>query len=453
MWPADDIIRGTNGTPYRIERETFSAISTDSRTIGSGEFFIPLKGPNFDGHAFIGTAYAASDGGSLCDRDRKDVYENAKGTLVLVDDTNRALLDLAAFRRDRLPDTTFVAITGSNGKTTTKELLIHLVDGLFPVAYNEKNYNNQVGVATTMLAIEAAPRYAVFEMGTNHAGEIAVLTRMVRPQLSLITNVNASHLEGLSDLAGVREEKLSLFETTLDGGTLFVNADDPSLASWQPSGNRRRCSFGIDHHADYMLKVVEDKGLEGFAVELLFEGTTIATHTRLLGRHNLANVLAACVLAWAMGADADRLRSALPLFEPYKGRFNPIRSAKGYIVVDDAYNANPASMEWAVATIAAMPCSGKRIAVLGDMRELGAKTGEYHRELGRFLAGTNLAMILLTGRETKATAEAVGNGRARFFDDKKQLIDFVSANVGRDDIVLVKGSRAIGMDEIVEALI
>ncbi len=453
MWPVENIIRGTNGTPYRIERATFRAISTDSRTIGSGEFFIPLKGPNFDGHAFIGAAYERSGGGAFCDRNRKDVYENAKGTVVLVDDTNQALLDLAAFRRGQLSNTTFVAITGSNGKTTTKELLIHLIDGLFPLAYNEKNYNNQVGVATTMLAIEETPRYAVFEMGTNHKGEIAVLTGMVQPQLSLITNVNPSHLEGLSDLAGVREEKLSLFETTLDGGTVFVNADDAALAPYRAGGNRRSCTFGIDHHADYMLKVAEDRGLEGFAIELIFEGKTIATHTRLPGRHNLYNVLAASVLARAMGADADRLREAIPAFEPYKGRFKPIRSRRGYVVVDDAYNANPASMEWAVATIAAMPCSGKRIAVLGDMRELGEKTGEYHRELGRFLAGTNLAMILLTGRETKATAEAVGNGRARFFDNKKQLIDFISTSVGREDIVLVKGSRAIGMDEIVEALI
>jgi UDP-N-acetylmuramoyl-tripeptide--D-alanyl-D-alanine ligase len=366
MWPVENIIRGTNGTPYRIERNAFRAISTDSRTIGGGEFFIPLKGPNFDGHAFVDAAYERSGGGSLCDRNRKGVYESAKGTLVLVDDTNRALLDLAAFRRGQLSDTTFVAITGSNGKTTTKELLIHLVDGLFGLAYNEKNYNNQVGVATAMLAIEGTPGYAVFEMGTNHKGEIAVLTGMVQPQLSLITNVNASHLEGLSDLAGVREEKLSLFETTLDGGTVFVNADDPSLASYRAGGNRRIRSFGIDRHADYMLKVVEDRGLEGFAVELMFEGKTIATRARLPGRHNLYNVLAASVLARAMGADADRLRETIPAFEPYKGRFKPIRSRRGYVVIDDAYNANPASMESAVTTIAAMPCSGKRIIVTSD---------------------------------------------------------------------------------------
>lgn len=451
MWLLDTIAQAVNGTVRRMELRTFPAISTDSRTIGEGEFFIPLKGPNFDGHSFVDAAYSRSKGGSLCDRARKDIFDTARGSLVLVDDTNQALLDLARFKREHTPGT-FIAITGSNGKTTTKELLVHTVDGLFPVAFNEKNYNNHVGVAKTLLNMENEPRFGVFELGTNHKGEIGVLSRMVQPLMSLITNVNPSHLEGLSDLEGVRREKLSLFDATLEGGTLFVNEDDLSLASYVAKGGRKKVGFSLEHKADCMLEVMRDKGIEGFDIKLTFPGEEVRTHTRLIGRHNLYNVLAAATLAFFMGAPADALACGIGSFEPYHGRFNPIRTKKGYVLVDDAYNANPASMQWAVSTVASLPCAGKRVAILGGMGELGEKGDSYHRELGRFLKKSDLTLILLFGEETRGTFDEIGNGRAKFFEDKSTLIAFASGVLKEGDLVLVKGSRAFGMDEIVEAL-
>jgi UDP-N-acetylmuramoyl-tripeptide--D-alanyl-D-alanine ligase len=452
MWALDAIAKAVHGTVHRVEKRAFSAISTDSRTIGPGEFFIPLKGPIFDGHLFVDAAYTRSKGGSLCDRTRREVFGKAEGTIVLVDDTNQALLDLARFKRER-SSATFIAITGSNGKTTTKELLVHLAGNLFPLVFNEKNYNNQVGVAKTTLAMEGEPRFGVFELGTNHKGEIEVLSRMVQPHMSLVTNVNPSHLEGLCDLEGVRLEKLSLFEATLAGGTVFINADDPSLASYVEKGRHKRVTFALEAGADCMLRVTDDRGIEGFDISLIFPGEEVRTQTRLLGRHNLYNVLAAAVLAFSMGVPGSTLAQGIGSFEPYKGRFNPIKAGKGYVVVDDAYNANPASMQWAVSTLAALPCTGKRIAILGGMRELGKKGNYYHRELGRFLKKSDLSLILLLGEETKGVFDEIGNGRARFFQDKSGLIDFVSDKLGQGDIVLVKGSRAIGMDEIVEALV
>ena len=451
MWPADTIVRGVKGTAYRVERERFTAISTDSRTIGPGEFFIPLKGSRFDGHLFIDAAYERSGAGSLCDRTRGDIYGHARGTIILVDDTNQALLDLAAFKRGET-EGTFVAITGSNGKTTTKELLLHLLTGLFPVVSNAKNYNNHVGVAKTMLAIEGSPRCSVFELGTNHEGEIATLASIVRPHMSLITNINPSHLEGLRDLEGVRKEKLSLFEATLADGTIFINADDPSLAPFRRDGCLRR-TFGIREKADFGLRVTADRGLEGFEIALTRGSEKIRTVTRLLGHHNLYNVLAAAALALTLGASPERIRELMPSFEPYKGRFRPVKSRRDYTVVDDTYNANPASMAWAVSTLSALPCRGKRVVILGDMRELGARTGEYHRELGRLMGKSALSMILLLGTEMKAAAEEIGNGRAHLFEEKKGLIDFVTGKLTGEDIVLVKGSRGLGMDEIVEALV
>ena len=451
MWQVDAIVEGVKGSALHVESAAFTGVSTDSRTISAGELFIPLKGPNFDGHRFIEAAFAKGAGGALCDRARQDVCARAGGTVVLVDDTNRALLDLASWKRKRI-ESVFVAITGSNGKTTTKELLVRLAGGRFKVTANEKNYNNHVGVAKTMLAIEGRPDYAIFELGTNHKGEIRTLTRMVEPNISLITNVAPSHLEGLSDLAGVAEEKLDLFRTTLPGGTIFVNADDPSLAAYR----RPDCTvytFGINEGADFTLRVSADRGLDGCGIVLDLRGGRVESSTRLIGRHNLYNVLAAASLAFFMGVPADALAAGIEGFEPYKGRFMPVRSDAGYVVVDDTYNANPASMEWAVRTLAALPCGGKRVAILGDMRELGDGTEAYHRDVARLARASNLALVLLFGPAMKAAADEAGNGNVSVFDDKKRLVEFVRGKLAPGDIVLVKGSRALGLDEVVEALV
>ncbi len=452
MWLIDNIIKAAGGTARRIERRRFPAISTDSRSIGPGEFFVPLKGPNYDGHDFIESAYERSGGGSLCDRARSDIWKKAQGTLVLVDDTNDALLDLARFKREKTPGA-FIAITGSNGKTTTKELLVHLIGDLFPVVFNEKNYNNQVGVAKTMLAMAGKPKYGIFELGTNREGEIGVLTGIVRPHISLITNVNASHLEGLGDVQGVLREKLSLFEGTAKSGHLFINADDASLAPYAHRSSHAYSTFGIREDADFSLRVTADRGLQGFDITLTLLGETVATRTRLLGRHNLYNVLAAAALARFIGVDCERVGSAIASFEPYKGRFRPVESPRGFTVVDDSYNANPASMEWAINTVLALPCRGRRIAVLGSMRELGEKARHYHQELGRFLQRSTLSLIIMFGEEMKAAFHELRNGRAHFFGDKQELIDFLSGEVDSGDLVLVKGSRALGMDKIVEELV
>jgi UDP-N-acetylmuramoyl-tripeptide--D-alanyl-D-alanine ligase len=203
---------------------------------------------------------------------------------------------------------------------------------------------------------------------------------------------------------------------------------------------------------DFMLQVAQDSGLEGFEIDLDLRGEKIRARTRLLGRHNLSNVLAAAALAFCMGVKGAALAEGLTSFEPYKGRFRPVSSGRGYTIIDDTYNANPASMEWAVRTLSSLPCRGKRIAILGDMRELGARSDEYHRGLGRLIRASNLSLVLVVGEEMKAAATEAGNGRVHLFDDKKGVVDFVRERLHRDDIVLVKGSRALGLDEVVEAL-
>ncbi len=452
MWRLDEILNAVNGTLLKGEQKEFASISTDSRAITRGELFIPLIGPNFDGHAFVHEACARSAGGSLCQTDHRSACADANGTIILVEDTTKALLALARFKRKQL-SSTFVAITGSNGKTTTKELLVHIVRGFTSVAYNEKNYNNHIGVSQTLLAVAGQPSLCIFELGTNHPGEIATLAELVEPDLSLITNVHASHLEGLGDLKGVYKEKVSLFERTSEEGTILINMDDPSLKAVAEKPMRRSRTYAVDTGADFTLSVTGSRGLGGFDIELSLEGQGVKTTTPLLGRHNLHNVIAAAALAHLCGAPADLIRENIAAFQPYPGRLKAVQSKRGYTIIDDAYNANPASMQWAIETLEQLPCKGRKIAILGEMKELGREDVRYHRELGKLLKSSSLSTILFLGDGTKAAYEEMNNGRAKFFEDRAALVAFAAGFVREDDLVLVKGSRAMKMNEVVGELL
>ncbi len=452
MWRVDEVIEAVNGAALRVERDTFPAISTDSRTIDSGDLFVPLTGTNFDGHLFIDKAYDRSQGGTICDRKRAHMCDRTGGTAILVDDTMQALLDLARWKREHLGGTC-IAITGSNGKTTTKEILVAMIRQAFTVAYNEKNFNNLVGVSKSILAIADNPDFLIFELGTNSPGEIGALTRVTQPDLSLITNINPSHLEGLFDLEGVLTEKLDLFRGTRDGGRVFVNCDDPYLEPAYEDTARTVCRYSIASDAPFRLFITRDLGWEGYEIDLEFEGNRIAAKTSLLGKHNLYNILAASSIAWAAGVSSRVIADTIGTFGAFAMRFTPLESQRGYKVINDTYNANPASMEWAIRTLEGLPCDGNRVAIIGDMKELGERTAHYHGELGRFLKNSTIPTVLLIGEYVKETFRHLGPERSRCFDNKEQLIEYASRHAHKGDVILVKGSRAAKMEEIVEALI
>ncbi len=451
MWHVDDIVKAVKGMPLVIEKETFSGVSTDSRTIEKGQLFIPLAGKSFDGHTFIKEAFKRSRAGFLCEKDRRDVLSGAEGTIILVDDTMEALFNLARYKREQLRSTV-IAITGSNGKTTTKEILANIMKRGFSVHYNEKNYNNVIGVSQSILAIENDPEFCIFELGTNNPGEIAELARLTEPDVSLITNINPSHLEGLSDLEGVLEEKLSLFYGTKEGGKLVINADDPHILRRFKSNGHTRITYAIANKADLTLVVEQDLGWEGSSILFKCAGEEVRARTNLLGMHNLYNLLAAAAAASAVGADFRLVVEGVESFGSYGMRFKPARSKKGYTLVDDTYNANPSSMEWAIKTLLQLPCAGKRIVILGDMKELGEKTAFYHKELGKLLDKSGIPVIALFGEYVQDAFRQLQDGRARLFESKKSLIDYVAGEAKEGDVILVKGSRASKMEEIVEAL-
>lgn len=452
MWRLDEIVEAVNGTIHKVEMDLFTDISTDSRTIRDKELFIPITGTNFDGHLFIGEAYERSHAGTLCERKRQDMCGQLPGTVVLVDDTTQALLDLACYKRRKV-NTTCIAITGSNGKTTTKEILVSMMKDCSSVHYNEKNYNNIIGVSKSILAIEGKPDFCVFELGTNARGEIKKLTEATKPDASLITNINPSHLEGLKTLEGILEEKLDLFYLTKEGGKIFVNADDPCIMPrYKDVKNREPLIYSIMSDASFHLNVDKNLGWEGARITISFPEDRLVTRTSLLGRHNLYNILAASSLAYSVGIDKEHIGNAIETFTSFDKRFKPIITKKGFAVIDDTYNANPSSMEWAIKTLLELPSEGKRIVILGDMRELGEKSPEYHRELGRFLKSSNVPVVALIGQEMRETYGELGEERAKLFQDKGPLIDYIAGKVEKGDTVLVKGSRASKMEEIVEAL-
>ncbi len=451
MWRLEDVVKTVGGTVLKKERETFTGISTDSRTIQNGELFIPILGKSFDGHSFIDSAFAGSAGGTLCRNDHPVSLADAPGTVILVEDTNKALLDLARFRRDSLSGT-FISITGSNGKTTTKEILVTMMAKRYHVHYNEKNLNNLIGVPMGILAIAGDPEICIFELGTNMPGEIRKLAIATDPDASLITNVNPSHLEGLASIEGILEEKLDLFRYTREGGKVFVNADDPAITGRYHDSGRTAVTFGIDNDAQFHLSVEKDLGWEGSAISIASPTGEIKAKTALLGRHNLYNILAAAAIASAMGVEGALIAEAVEAFRSYDKRFQPVKTPKGYVIIDDTYNANPSSMQWAIGTLAGLPAPGKRVAILGGMKELGKDSARYHRELGTHLKEAGIGLVVLLGEETRETFEELGGARAAIFDDKKKLIEYAASQLNAGDTVLVKGSRAFKMEEIVEAL-
>jgi UDP-N-acetylmuramoyl-tripeptide--D-alanyl-D-alanine ligase len=448
MWKLEELLDATGGTPLKVEREEFSDISTDSRTIREGEVFIPLKGARFDGHSFIREALERSRGCAFCSEDRRHLVEGLSGTIIVVKDTTKALSDLALYKRSRLSSRT-VAITGSGGKTTTKDLIVHTLGAL--CAFNEKSYNNIIGVSKSILSIKGEPEFLVLELGTNRKGEIKELSSIVRPHISLITHIYPSHLEGLGDMEGVLEEKLDLFRGTREDGLLILNVDDPYLSSSAQMFRQKIATCSLTGKAQFRLKVLRDLSWDGFILELSCGERALRVRTSLLGTFNLYNILFAYSILSSCGIGDGRIREGIESFSAAPSRFNVLRSRRGYIVVDDTYNANPASMRYAIETVLSLPACGKRILILGDMKELGEGSSLYHRELGAFLKERRDLHVIFFGSEMRRAFEERGEGL--FFEEKDGIIEHIRKLAAEGDVILVKGSRAQRMEEIVEGIV
>lgn len=452
----NDVRRATGARLLTLPPEgdppTFGAVSTDSRAVPRGSLFVALTGERFDGHDFVVAAAQAGAGAALVERPVADV---PPGFLLLkVDSTRAALGKLGRHVRQTLRGKV-IAVAGSNGKTGTKHLIDAALSAGLDGTVSPKSFNNDIGVPTTIFAADPTHDYLVLEMGTNHPGEIRVLADIGRPDIAVITNCGPEHLEFLGDLAGVRRENASIVEGMDRNGLLIVNGDDPELLQAVARFPGKRITFGFNRSNDLFAADVETSDL---GVSFRLNGSRQQQYfVPLLGRHNACNALAAIAVARRMGLAENDYREALAHARGPEMRLQMLNVA-GARVLNDAYNANPASMAAAIETFLALPApAGRRIMVLGDMLELGPVAEQHHRELGVRAAEARPDVLVCVGEQSKATAESAGRSgmpaaAVHWFADVTAAADAVASWARPGDLVLLKGSRGVRLEKVVEAM-
>jgi UDP-N-acetylmuramoyl-tripeptide--D-alanyl-D-alanine ligase len=424
------------------------SVTVDSRTVTANSLFVALPGEHSDGHDHISAAAAAGAGGYLC---RADHVAVARGG-VAVDDPGDALRGLGAWVRSSV-DPTVVAITGSSGKTTTKDLAAAAVGAGRRVVANPGSYNNELGVPLTCCLLEPGTQVLIVELGARGLGHITQMAQIVRPDVGVVTNVGAAHLEMFGSVDTVAEAKAELVAALPPGGVALLNADDPRVAAMADRAGCRVVTFGTSQGADVR---ATDVRLDATA-RPVFRVRDVRVRLPLPGAHNVGNALAALAAAEACGVDLAAAALALADASVSPWRMELSTTAAGVVVVNDAYNANPASMAAALVTLAAMSVSGRRFAVLGQMAELGAGAEAAHRDVGRRAAELDLDGIVVVGE--RAAAVAAGARQAGLPADAVAVVADAGEAVNRvrgwlaaGDAVLVKASRSVGLERVAAAL-
>lgn len=426
--------------------QSFDGVSTDTRSLAAGELFVALRGPNYDGSDFVARAAAGGAAGALVERRGDGVLPE-----VVVPDTRVALGRYASAWREQFV-VPVIAITGSNGKTTVKEMVRAILATRGPALATRGNLNNDIGLPLTLLDLDSSHRCAVVELGANHPGEIDALARIARPTVGLVNNAGPAHLEGFGTVEGVARGKGELFAALDDNAIAVINADDPYCELWQElAGNRRKVLFGRAADADVrLIRTSATRGGEATHCEIAVFGGAVDTTIPLPGEHNALNATAAAATAASAGFTPTEIAAGLAATQVVSGRMRLIDTRGGARIVDDAYNANPESARAAVDFLAVQ--SGRRWLVLGDMGELGPQAGRLHGELGAYARDAGIDALFATGPLSRAAVEAFGNG-ARWHDDVGSLIDDVAGALAADVTVLVKGSRTMRLERVVAALI
>ncbi|WP_150427152.1 UDP-N-acetylmuramoyl-tripeptide--D-alanyl-D-alanine ligase [Dechloromonas sp. CZR5] len=421
-------------------------VSTDTRAIAKGALFVALAGERFDAHDFLAQAVA---GGAVAVLISDEAKRPAGVPAVVVDDTRLALGRLAAAWRARftLP---VIAVTGSNGKTTTKEMIAAILKAAFGAAVlsTRGNLNNDIGLPLTLLGLSASHHAAVIEMGMNHPGEIAYLARIGAPTVAMVTNAQRAHLEGMGDLDEVAREKGAIFSGLQDGGIAVINADDAYASAWRGmvDGHSVR-TFAIDGAAD-VVAGVRQHGLET-ELDLQAPEGMATVKLRIPGRHNARNAVAAAAACLAAGIPLSAVSEGLAAFSGVKGRLQRRAGKQGAEILDDTYNANPDSVRAGIDVLAST--IGRKLLVLGDMGEIGEASGQYHDEIGGYAKSQGIDRLFALGDTSQLAVRNFGEG-ARHFCNVDKLIAAVDKELGPDTTVLVKGSRFMKMERVADAL-
>lgn len=426
-----------------------TGVSTDSRKVTAGSLFIALRGERFDGHAYVTDVEQKGVIAAVVDRAGAESLRT-RLPLLVVEDTTAALGNLATVyrRKFRIP---VIGVAGSNGKTTTKDMIAAVLGTKLSVVRTEGNLNNHIGVPLTLFRIGSEHNVAVVEMGTNHPGELRRLCEIARPTMGIVTNVGREHLEFFNTLDGVEEEEGTLFEALcgVRGATAFVNADDPRVKRRVPRGVKT-VTFGFSPRAAVRGTI----GLDGTVLTVKTPAAKSPTLVRMPipGEHIARNALAAAAVGVTFRIPAARIKAALEGFRASEKRMEVV-ACTGVTILNDSYNANPDSMLAALRTLASLPAEGKRIAVLGDMLELGEHAPEEHASVGREASSLGLDYVLTFGALGGLIHAAVSGPTALHYSQKNMLAEYLSELVAPGDVVLVKGSRGMKLEDVVTFLI
>ena len=432
------------------ENAMFAGVSTDSRAVAAGELFIALRGDKFDGHDFVSVARERGAAAAVVDAAGAEAMSGVGLPLIVVADTRLALGALAAHWRARftLP---VIGVTGSNGKTTNKEMIACIMKAAFgdgAVLSTQGNLNNDIGLPLTLLKLDAGHRAAVVEMGMNHPGEIAYLVGIGRPTVALVTNAQRAHLEGMGSLEMIAAEKGSIFAGLDQAGVAVFNTGDTWSELWRSqSAHCQRLCFALDGPAE-VSGHCQTRGLEN-RVTIVFDGQQIEVELALPGAHNARNALGAAAAALAAGVPLEKVRAGLSAFRGIKGRLQRLAGLHGAMLLDDTYNANPDSVRAGIDVLAAT--IGRKVLVLGDMGEIGEMTAQFHDEIGGYAKSQGIDRLLAVGESSALAARNFGVG-GEYFRKVEDLIATLVGELTPEAIVLVKGSRFMRMERVVDAI-
>jgi UDP-N-acetylmuramoyl-tripeptide--D-alanyl-D-alanine ligase len=441
----DDLCNATSGRLIGPP-VTVTSVATDTRDLRADCLFVALPGDTFDGHNFLPQAAA---GGAVAALVEKLPTEFPPGlSLIVVDDSRRALGRLGTFVRHGFKGTV-IAVAGSNGKTGTKHLIHSALSATLRGSMSPKSFNNDIGVPVTLLAADPDDDFVVIEVGTNHPGEIAHLSRMAEPDIAVVTSIGAEHLEFLGDLDGVRRENADVTIGLRPDGLLVTTGDDPAFLRALAGYTEDIVRFGFDPGNDV---VVTDVKPREDGVDFLADGKPF--YVPALGRHSASNATAAVVVARHLGLNDDAIRKGLATATSPQWRLQRSVARGGVVILNDAYNANPHSMKSALETLRDTPTSGRRVAILGDMRELGDKSETHHAEVGRYAAVCGVDQLWAVGKFAELLAKSAGLGseRTRTFPDAVTAAAELVSLILDGDLVLVKASRGVRLEKVADAI-
>ena len=461
-WTVNEILKATGGELVCGNQDRtrgFAKVSIDSRNISAGDLFVAIVGEVHDGHRFAKDVVEKGVSGLVVAKEKigelpTSEWQTRQIACIAVTDTQRALGDLAAFHRSRT-DVAVVAITGSNGKTSTRQMTAEVVAQKFNTLSTIGNYNNQIGVPLTLLRLAPEYTWAVVELGTNCPGEIARLAQICAPDIGVITNIGPAHLEGLGSLDGVMHEKGQLIEHLKSGGRAVLNADDRRVSKIAERTEKEVLTFGLTKKAAIRASAVQEKvGGISFSLDLPRESLTV--DLKVPGQFMVINALAAAAVGYLLELSAAEIKSGLEKFKPAWGRMNIFQTANGIHIIDDTYNANPDSMQAAITTLNSLRANNRSLFVAGDMLELGARSESLHKQVGAWVAVANIDKLLITGEFANTVASGAEDAKMNrddiFTGSRDEILDALRDSLRPGDWVLIKGSRGARMDIIVEGL-